>query len=227
MIYLTGVTNPWVERHAFERGIGLMIQPKHPCVGKLDKFPYWAADNGAFTRCPGGFNEGRFRRMLVRPELEDNAGSCLFVVAPDVLEILQNGSVVGDARATVESFASWSRLIRDAGYPVALVAQDGLETMLDEVPWDIVDVLFIGGSDQWKLSAEARACIAEARRHGKPSHMGRVNSFKRLARAQAMLCDTVDGTFLRFGEKESQLERIRKFFVKLSNGVQTAMPWGR
>lgn len=200
-----------------------MIQPGNSYHLKLDRYPFWAADNGAFTRVAGGFSAARFREMLARPELRQRAERCLFVVAPDSLEILPDGSPRGDARGTLEQFPGWAREIRAHGFPVALVAQNGLETMLDEVPWDLVDVLFIGGDTAWKLSAEAHRCCAEARRRGKRTHMGRVNSYERLARAAAMMCDTADGTFLKFGP-DANLPRLARWLDELRTGVQLDLP---
>lgn len=145
-------------------------------------------------------------------------------MAPDRLVVLADGTVVGDARGTLEQFPDWSREIREAGYPVALVAQDGLEQMLDQVPWPLMDALFIGGSTEWKLSDGARICIAEARQRGKLTHMGRVNSFGRLAKAAAMLADTADGTFLMFAPR-TNLPRLLSWLDGVNRGVQAHLPW--
>jgi hypothetical protein len=214
------------EAVAFERGIGLMIQPGNSYHLKVDRYPFWAGDNGAFTRAPGGFSEEKFRAMLARPGLKDAAASCLFIVAPDKLVVLPGGEVVGDAVGTLAQFPAWAHEIREAGFPVALVAQNGLETMLDQVPWGLVDCLFIGGNTEWKLSDAARQCIVEAKRRGKLTHMGRVNSFSRLARASEMLCDTADGTFLMFAPK-TNLPRLLAWLDRVALGVQAHLPWGR
>lgn len=213
------------EACAFERGIGLMIQPGNSYHLKVDRYPFWAADNGAFTKTAGGFSPEKFRTMLARPMLRDFAASCLFVVAPDKLTVLESGEVIGDALGTLEQFPAWAAEIRSAGFPVALVAQNGLENLLDAVPWGLVDCLFIGGNTEWKLSDAARRCIVEARRRGKITHMGRVNSFSRLARATEMLCDTADGTFLMFAPK-TNLPRLVAWLDRLAVGVQAHLPWG-
>lgn len=154
----------------------------------------WAADNGCFS---DKWDEATWWKFL-----EDNApdaDTCLFAVAPDV---------VGDAFATTILFRKWGRRIRALGYPVAYVAQDGLEHLRGRtaadgltfpVPWADFDCLFIGGSTEWKLGPEARAIVAEAKAHGKWIHMGRVNSERRWKYADAIGCDSVDGTFLAFG----------------------------
>lgn len=143
----------------------------------------WVADNGAFS---DKFVEADWWRFLVANA--NAADSCLFAVAPDV---------VADAQATLDRSRPWMPKIRALGYPVAFVAQDGLEDLA--VPWDEFDVLFIGGSTEWKLGPHARVLAAQAKVRGKGLHMGRVNSERRFKYAAAIGCDTVDGTFLTFG----------------------------
>jgi hypothetical protein len=138
----------------------------------------WCADNGCFS--------ARFQEEHWWSFLEKNAkdaGRCSFATAPDV---------VGDAAATLERSAPWLQPIRDLGYPVALVGQDGLEDLT--VPWDDFDAFFIGGSTDWKLSEAAADLVAEARERGKWVHMGRVNSKKRLQYADGIGCNSADGT---------------------------------
>lgn len=144
----------------------------------------WCADNGAFS---DNFDEEKWWRFLV--DNSHRADSCLFAVAPDV---------VGDAQATLTRSWPWLGKIRELGYPVAFVAQDGFES-IHNTPWDQFDCLFIGGTTSWKLGPHARAAVAEAKRRGKWVHMGRVNSERRWRYADAIGCDSVDGTFLTFG----------------------------
>lgn len=144
----------------------------------------WCADNGAFGTV--GFDEQKWWAWLVKNA--PWADSCAFATAPDV---------VGDAAATLERSVPWLQPIRGLGYPAALVAQDGLEDLT--VPWDDFDVLFIGGSTEWKLGPQARDLAAQAKARGKWVHMGRVNSERRFVYARAIGCDSVDGTYLRFG----------------------------
>lgn len=201
--YMTGATGDYLESTgvAEQWDIGLMVQPGNRYDLRVDRYGHWCGDNGAFTTTIGGFSPSRFRALYRRPELRAQADRCRFVAAPDVLTVLADGTCIGDARATLNQFTFWAIEIANLGYPVALVAQDGLEAMLDDVPWDLVDVLFIGGSTEWKLGqrGDVRACIARAKREGKRVHMGRVNSYKRLALADSWDVDTADGTFLKFG----------------------------
>lgn len=147
----------------------------------------WCADNGCFS---DKWDETRWWQFLV-----DNAHAsktCMFAVAPDV---------VGDAAATSVKSTPWLGPIRELGYPVAWVAQDGQEDL--PLPWDAFDCLFIGGSTEWKLGSAARDLVAEAKRRGKWVHMGRVNSKRRYDYARFIGCDSADGTYLTFGPDEN------------------------
>ena len=79
----------------------------------------------------------------------DRAGRCAFATAPDVPL---------DATATLTRAAPMLPRIRAAGYPAALVAQDGLEDL--PVLWALFDALFIGGSTARKLSPAASRLVA-------------------------------------------------------------------
>jgi hypothetical protein len=212
--YLTGAHNEAVASVAHERSIGLLAQPGNRYDLQVHRYPAWAGDNGAFTTKAGGFSAERFRAMLARPALHAARSTCLFVVAPDKLDVLPDGTVIGDALGTLEQFPAWAEEIRAAGFPVALVAQNGLEHLLNYVPWGLVDVLFIGGSTEWKLSSSAHRCVAFAQGMGKRTHMGRVNSYRRLEIAESWGVDTADGTFLAFGPTKN-LPRLLNWLDKL------------
>lgn len=191
MLYLANASSSQV-REAMSRGeIGMLTTPNErrvPLPGVT-----WAADNGCFsTRYVG---DERWLTWLRRHAA--HAHRCLFATAPDV---------VGDSSATLVRSAPFLPLIRALGYPAALVAQDGLEDL--EVPWDEFDVLFIGGTTDWKLGPAAARLAAEAKARGKRVHMGRVNSGRRWAYAESVGCDTADGTFLTFGPDQN-LKRLR------------------
>jgi hypothetical protein len=156
----------------------------------------WCADNGCG---PGRHGIGAgypgdeafltwLAHLAADPADPGALAACRFAVAPDV---------VADAAATLARSAPFLPAIRDLGYPVALVAQDGLEDL--QVPWDDIDALFIGGSTEWKLGQHAHRLGAEAKRRGKWLHMGRVNSARRFAIAELLGCDSVDGTYLTYG----------------------------
>lgn len=159
---------------------------------------WYCADNGCFGKSYPG-DEAWWAWLQKRPHRE----RCRFATAPDV---------VGDAVATLEKSMPWLPKIRSLGIPAALVAQDGLEDL--EVPWDEFDVLFIGGTTEWKLGPAVRVLAAEAKKRGKWVHMGRVNSAKRLRYAHEIGCDSADGTFMSFAPTEN-LQRMLVWLDKL------------
>lgn len=180
MLYLANPCSPAVVAAMRDGHLGYIDTPAQGNRRPADVV--WAADNGCFGK--GYPGDDAWLAWLAGM---DPAG-CLFATAPDV---------VGDAAATLTRSAPFLPQIRALGYPAALVAQDGLEDL--EIPWDDFDVLFLGGTTEWKLGAHARALAGEAKARGKRVHMGRVNSERRFRYAVAIGCDSADGTFLTYG----------------------------
>jgi len=175
----------WVPELACS-GVGLLCQPGYR-IYPWDGFPHgipWAADTGIFGAAK--FSLERYMRMLRQwaDRQEDN----LFATAPDV---------VFDWPATLKRSLPVLDAIRQLGYRAALVVQDGATP--DQVPWNEIDVVFTGGSTRWKLSEDAYKIIAEAKSRGVWSHMGRVNSLRRLRAAKIAGYDSADGTYVKYG----------------------------
>lgn len=182
VLYFANPSGPRVRDAMSARTIGFIDTPAQG--NKRSLGVTWCADNGCFGK--GYPGDEKWLAWLTKHAVD--AGTCSFATAPDV---------VGDAAATLDRSAPWLSRIRELGYPAALVGQDGLEDL--EVPWDTFDVFFIGGTTEWKLGAAVRRLVHEAKSRGKKVHMGRVNSYRRYRYAEAIGCDSVDGTFLAFG----------------------------
>lgn len=188
-MYLTGATNEALERELIGLGVGFMWNPGHGySPERIGRYRAFACDNGCYA-AGERFDAGWWLKRLER--FVPYASKCLFVVAPDV---------VGDAGATWERSREHLPIIREMGFPAAFVGQDGQEHL--PVPWDAFDCLFIGGSTAWKLSEPAFALVAEAKRRGKWTHMGRVNSLIRFRAAYAGGYDSCDGTYVAFNPRE-------------------------
>jgi len=155
--------------------LGILCSPRRVYGDEIDGWP-WAADNDAFSK----WDEERYCDMLDR--IKGRTG-CLFVTSPDV---------VGDASKTLDLFYEWVTPLQVIGQPIALVAQDGLKQR--DVPWALIDSLFIGGTTEWKLGMDARLLMLDAKNRGKWVHMGRVNSYERGRYARWLGCDSIDGT---------------------------------
>jgi hypothetical protein len=189
VLYLANPSSPAV-RDAMRAGdLGQMCTPaerRRPIDGV-----YWAADNGCFSS-KGYPGEQRWIAWLEK--LIPWQDHCLFAVAPD-----RFNPDLGDGMglSSLERSRPWLPVIRQLGYPAALVAQNGLTP--DEVPWDEIDALFIGGTTEWKLSRAAQRLEIAAQEHGKHVHVGRVNSSRRWQVVEVFGCDSADGTFIAFG----------------------------
>lgn len=135
----------------------------------------FAIDNGAFSK----FDREGFRKLLEREA--PNRDRCLFVTVPDI---------VANSRRTLEIWRYRNQFVLD--WPLALVAQDGLEDM--EIPWHEFGTIFIGGGDPWKDSSSSIDIVKTAKTLGKHVHVGRVNQIKRFRRFDAAGADTCDGS---------------------------------
>lgn len=191
MIYLVGNKAKAIEPHLNSGVVGLMNTPANGYV--IEPGWAWAADNGCFGKGWPGY--GKWIAWLEKFTTEQRA-ACLFATAPDV---------VGDGQASLARSLPWLAVIRSLGYPAALVTQDGMTP--SQIPWQEVDWLFIGGTDDHKLGPEGKALIAAAHDHGKRVHIGRVNSQQRFLAMAALGADSCDGTFIAFGP-ETNVPRL-------------------
>lgn len=223
MLYLANPSTEAIRDAMAAYEIGAIVTPRQG--NKLPAEGLYIVDNGcgpdkdgvAGRYYPGDAEYLAFLRGLAERDGHDfydpDTDRCLFAVAPDVL---------GDAAATIKRSQYFLPLIREiACLRAALVAQNGL---VDEpgrgwgaydtdgswlaLEWDDFQVLFLGGDTAWKLGPVARALTAEAQRRGKRVHMGRVNSLNRFQYAEAIGCDTCDGTFLAFAP-DKNLPKVR------------------
>lgn len=164
---------------AYKEHFGFLASPTHAITPDeaIKTGVSWAMDNGAFIhKTPLEFLAmlKRYQRYAVKPD---------WVVALDV---------PGNAEKTLELFPAWNQIIKAYGYPVALVAQNGMRP--EQVNWDEIVCLFVGGTDKWRFGPECMALVREAKRRGKITHLGRVNTQSRIKAAYLAGFDTVDGS---------------------------------
>ena len=138
---------------------------------RISDKPY-GLDNGCFSRFP----EKVWRRMLNDAETTRP----VFVCLPDI---------VGDARRTLDLFNMFKSLT--ATLPRALVLQDGIGNF--EIPWNDIDAVFVGGSDEFKISNECMNACKVAKMLGKWVHVGRVNTADRAIQFIGK-ADSLDGS---------------------------------
>lgn len=171
--------------------LGLLACMTTPAQGnRVPDGAHYACDNGKFGK--GWPGAGAWFPWLWSTVQRYGAERCLWATAPDV---------VGDAEATLAESRPWLPAIRGLGIPAAFVAQDGCENGL--IPWGEFDVLFLGGSTEWKTGPAAQLVTKVATGLGIPTHMGRVNSLRRLRLAAEFGCISADGTYLAFGPEKN------------------------
>lgn len=201
-MYLTGNLSDPVRPLLDAGRLGLMNTPKN--AYRIADNWWWAADNGCFGKgYPGDVGWLAWLESFTPIQ----RSRCLFATAPDV---------VGDSASSLQRSLPWLATIRDLGYPVALVTQDG--TTPADIPWSDIDWLFIGGTNAHKLGDEAKTLIAAATLQGKRVHVGRVNSQRRYEAMSALGCDSVDGTYLGFGPDQN-LPRLLSWLDRNDNHI--------
>lgn len=213
MLLLVTTAHPSVHEHSCpdtgatpHPNLGRLLTPRHFSSVELTAeagIP-WACDNDGFN----GIDEDKLLAMLDRVE---GLPGCRFITAPDVLRcgncgLTKDGYggggecqheksdyVVGDAQLSAQRFGEWYELLRQVGQPIALVLQDGQREV--GVPWEKIDAVFVGGSNDFKLGEESAELCREARERGKWVHWGRVNSRKRMKHCLGTgAADSCDGT---------------------------------
>lgn len=177
---------------------GTLITPaSHGIPTSISGGGSWAMDNQVFTR---GFDSfGYFYKLMSMFPFRKH---CLFLVVPDV---------VGDAVQTLDNWRHW--IIYFEGWPVAFVAQDGQENLALPVDYD---VLFIGGTTEWKESQGAIDCIQRAQGADKQIHIGRINNWRRyrhFAKMPGAENWTCDGTRIRY-ERDKAIRDWQRYMAQ-------------
>lgn len=184
-LWMTPPSTPEIQAHIRSGRFGAIMTPA--AGNRFDPaYQKFCVDNSVF----GGKYPGDKKFLTYLERFQPYAHNCLFVTAPDS---------VGNHWETVN--LSWHMLprIREMGFPAGFVAQDYMEYSASADLLEAFDVLFIGGTTDWKEGPEARNLAAVAGGYGKKVHMGRVNSEKRFRYAASIGCDSVDGTYLTYG----------------------------
>lgn len=125
----------------------------------------------------------------------------LWVVVPDV---------VGDREATLREWDRWAPQLRDL-YRVSLAfaVQDGMTEA--DVP-ELADVVFVGGTTNWKWLHYDRWPKAGFR-----THVGRVNGYQYLRDCHRAGVESVDGTGFFRGD-QNQLRGLRAYLEQADKG---------
>lgn len=181
MLYLTPNSSIEVAEIIKQGIFGQITSPKSG--DKIIEGAQWALDNGCFANT---WTESRWTKNIVRYRGIPN---CLFAVVPDI---------VADANGTDRLWYEWADFVKECGYKAAYVLQNGCTHIPENA-----DAVFTGGDTDWKLGPEASNWIKQAKKRGLWTHMGRVNSLKRLKYAKEQGYDSCDGTFITYAPSKN------------------------
>lgn len=150
-------------------------RPKHKPPGPYNfKGFRFALDNGAFA-AGDKWTEDGWVEMLDTIRLRGQEP--LWALVPDV---------VGDRDGTLEKWKRYAPILKRYGWPLAFAVQDGMT--VDDVPHD-AEVIFVGGSTEWKWRTLTMWCAAFPR-----VHVGRVNTYRKLWICHEAGAESCDGT---------------------------------
>lgn len=189
MLYLSGTYSQILPQYRAQ--FGYMLNVNRQIGGEQEAVQYpWMLDNGAFN---GKWREDVWQRRL--EQLAPHTATCVGSVVPDV---------VADHDATLERWHVYAPFVKALGYKAAFATQTG--ATVDNVPWDEIDVLFVGDSED-RRRTYCWPLIDEALRRGMWVHVGRVNSASAIARYG--MADSVDGTNFSYGSHMNQKSHER------------------
>lgn len=157
--------------------LGWLVGPSARMKTTLRPWMPYALDNDAFSAWSKNkeWDEQAWRALLIWAK--DSGLHPRWVLVPDV---------VADKEKTLERWGVFAPHAKSFGWPVAFAVQDGMT--VHDVPED-ADVIFIGGTYEWKWSVAALFAWTFPR-----VHIGRVNELDRLWQAQDLGVESVDGT---------------------------------
>lgn len=184
MVMVAANSNPLLHMLAgkYEGSLGWMMSPATGFMRPYEWLPY-AVDNGKYAAYSNNekWNADKFFGMLDRCRLEKCKPR--WIVCPDE---------IGDKDGTKKAWRNYRSEMTRYGWPVAFVAQDGMST--NDVPYDS-DLVFIGGSTEWKWRNVALFAATFDR-----VHVGRVSAPEKLEYCLRLGIESVDGSgFFREG----------------------------
>ena len=165
----------------------------------------FALDNGRFAVWSRGKEWDQRELLTIVLKASDLAYNPRWIVVPDV---------VGDAAATFDEWNKWYGCF-PRGWCKALAVQDGMTP--DSVRrYTNPDVLFVGGTTEWKRRTLWNWCREFPR-----VHVGRVNHERWLWNAHRSGAESTDGTGWFRGD-QVQLRGLLRYLKRSSAGIGPA-----
>jgi hypothetical protein len=177
IVMVANVTSPEVRRmHADYPGMVGNLYSPGPGWWATPLADY-ALDNGRFTQGEA-WSAAHLFELYGRAAKHGTAPR--WVLVPDV---------VGRWYDTLMEWTRWAPAIQALGWPLAMAVQDGAEPHHVHNSWPRPDVVFVGGSTEWKWRTFQTWCSEFDR-----VHVGRVNSPREGWRCYKAGAESIDGT---------------------------------
>jgi hypothetical protein len=182
----------------FHHRVGNLFSPGSFWNSKLN----FALDNYVYSAWKKNelWSEKRFIDHLEK--VKNSGKNPEWVVCPDV---------VGDSKATLQRWIEWNPILKRYGWPIAFAVQDG--QLLKDVPRD-ADVIFVGGSTEWKRSTIEQWCYEFPR-----VHVARINTYRWLWHCHKCGAESIDGTGWFWKEKREYQDLID--YLAITEGERT------
>ena len=171
------------------------IRRPKPVPYALDNGVYGAWSNGREWDC-----EKYYKALNFYDPVE-----CRWTVVPDW---------VADKKLTLEKWDEHSDRVRSMGYTLAFAVQDGMHA--GDVPSD-ADVVFVGGSTEWKWRTMPMWC-----REFERVHAARVNTYRLLWMAHECGAESCDGTGFTRGD-QAQWRGLLTYLAESTAGSRAQM----
>lgn len=202
IVMLSNNSSMWVAHLAtkYPGKIGHLYSPG----GQRGPWPFipYALDNGRYGSFlhKSEWSATDYKRLLAFATGNSEGQAPLWCAVPDVVE---------DWQATLKEWKIWAPQMDDL--TLAIVVQDGAKP--EDIP-ERADVVFVGGSYEWKWGTLKMWC-----EHFRRVHVGRVNSPARLYECHYLGVESVDGTgWLIGGPQSKQFKGLKRYLKDQAAG---------
>ncbi len=161
----------------FPGRLGWLIGPRARTKTRLRPWVDYALDNDAFTAWTAGTEWSEAEWFELLDWVKKTRTTPLWALVPDV---------VADRQATLNKWEQYAPEIESRGWNAAFAVQDGMTP--NDIPRN-ADVIFIGGTTEWKWRS-----LPMWTEHFPRVHVGRVNEPRRLWTCEDHGVESVDGS---------------------------------
>lgn len=163
----------------------------------------YALDNGRYSQRGEEWSESDYLALIDKAAAHNRAPE--WALCPDM---------VGDWSETKREWDRWQKRLRATGWPVAVAVQDG--ATVADVRAMHPNVVFVGGSTQWKVRTAKMWCDEFPH-----VHVARVNTVARARACWKLGAASVDGT--GWMRTDRQRRALRAILSEMSGRTPTPL----